>query len=94
MVGADDVAKSPLQILLVARATSTADFYALGGFADLVQVSLGQFDVGRSEVLVQAVQLAGARDRHNPRLLGQQPGDGDLGSGGILACRDAVEQAD
>ena len=36
---------------------------------------------------MQAVDLRGAGDGHDPRLLGQQPGQGDLGVGGALAAR-------
>jgi len=31
----------------------------------------------RAEIFVEAVQLRSARDRHDPRLLRQQPRDGD-----------------
>ena len=40
------------------------------------------------------MQLAGAGDRNDPGLLGQEPGKGDLAGGGALALGDAGEQVD
>ena len=61
---------------------------------DLAQVVGGQFDRGRAEVLLQAVQLRRAGDRHDPRLLRQQPGERDLRGRRPLALRDRAEQVD
>ena len=36
---------------------------------DLGQVSGGEFEVGGGEVLLESAELAGARDRDDPRLL-------------------------
>src|SRR5207248_6286298 len=49
-------------------------------------------DGGRRDVLPQAVQLRGAGNRHDPGLLGEEPGERDLGGRRILALRDAAEQ--
>ena len=61
---------------------------------DLAEVVGRELDVGRPEVLVQAMQLRGARDRDDPRLLGEQPGERDLGRRRLLASRDLAEQVD
>ena len=42
---------------------------------------------GRADILLQTVQLRGAGDRHDPRLLGQQPGERDLGGRRALRRR-------
>jgi len=36
---------------------------------DLGQVGGGEFEVGGGEVLLESAELAGARDRDDPRLL-------------------------
>src|ERR1044072_2454130 len=38
------------------------------------------------------MRLSGARDRHDPGLLGQQPGNRDLRGCRLLLCRNAAEQ--
>src|SRR5437763_1038851 len=48
------------------------------GAADVAKIVGRQFDAGRPDVLFQAVQLRGAGDRNDPRLLGQQPRERDL----------------
>src|SRR3982751_126231 len=40
------------------------------------------------------MQLRGARDRNNPRLLGEQPGERDLSRCRLLPFGDAAEQID
>jgi hypothetical protein len=40
------------------------------------------------------VQLGGARNRHDPRLLRQQPGQRDLGRRRAFALRDLAQQID
>jgi hypothetical protein len=64
-----------------------------GGF-DAPEVFGGQFHGHRPEVLVQAVELRGARNRDDPRLLGEEPRERDLGSRGIIAGCDMAEQLD
>jgi hypothetical protein len=61
---------------------------------DLAEVVGRQSDGGRSQVLVQAMQLRGTRDGDDPGLLGEQPGEGDLGWRRPLPARDAAEQVD
>ena len=54
---------------------------------DVVEIVGGELDASRSDVLLQAVQLRGTRDRNDPRLLGKQPGDRDLGTRHpVLGC--------
>src|SRR5579862_1553304 len=45
---------------------------------DLVEVLRSELDIGGSDILPQALELRRARDRENPRSLGEQPGKGDL----------------
>ena len=47
-----------------------------------------------ADVLLQAMQLRRPRDRHDPRLLGQEPGECDLGGRRVLPSGDAAEQFD
>src|SRR4051812_38866083 len=53
-----------------------------------------QLEVGRSKVLLEPVQLGGAGDRHDPRLLREHPGEGDLRARRTLALGDPSEQFD
>jgi hypothetical protein len=45
---------------------------------DLAELVGCQPKVGGDEVLLEPGQLGGARDRHDPRLLREHPGEGDL----------------
>ena len=54
------------------------------GVLDLAEVVRGQFDGGRPDVLLQAVPLRRPRDGHDPRLLGEQPRERDLGGRRLL----------
>src|SRR6516162_5954265 len=45
---------------------------------DLAQIGRGQFDIDRSKVFLEAMQLCGTGDRHDPGFLSQQPGERDL----------------
>ena len=65
----------PLLRLGVARALR-GDLRCSG--LDLPQVVGGELDVGGGDVLLEPVQLRGAGDRDDPRLLGEQPGERDL----------------
>src|SRR5215217_5702315 len=64
------------------------------GVFDIVQIIEPQLDSSRSDVLLQAMQLRGAGDRHDPRLLRQQPGERDLRRGRPLAGRNLTKQID
>ena len=48
----------------------------------------------RAEIFLEPVQLGGAGDRHDPRLLRQQPGQRDLRRRRLLRCGDLAEQID
>ena len=59
-----------------------------GGVLDLAEIVGGECDVGGADVLLQALKPPGAGDRHDPGLLGEQPGEGDLG--GVACLRAAM----
>jgi hypothetical protein len=61
---------------------------------DLGQVVSGELHVGGAEVLLEPLDPPGAGNRHDPRLLGEQPGERDLGPGAVLGGGDAGEQVD
>src|SRR5215203_1864999 len=61
---------------------------------DVAEIVGGEFDVSRSDVLLQAFQLRGTGDRNDPRLLGKQPGDRDLGTRHLLLGCDFAEHLD
>jgi hypothetical protein len=58
---------------------------------DLGGVIGGQLDVRRAEVLLQPMQLCGARNRYDPGLL--QPGERDLRGRRLLLACDALERS-
>src|SRR5438034_1150933 len=59
---------------------------------DLSEIAGCEFDCNGSDVLVQATQLRGAWDWNDPRLLGQQPRQGDLSGRRLLPLADLAEQ--
>jgi MmyB-like transcription regulator ligand binding domain len=61
---------------------------------DLAQIVRSQLEGCRSDVLVEAVQLRRPRDRHDPRLLREEPGDRDLRGRRLLSSRDLGEEVD
>jgi hypothetical protein len=63
-----------------------------GGALDLPEIVGCQVDASRSDVLLKPEQLRGAGDRHDPRLLGQQPGNRDLSRRRLLPLRDPFKQ--
>src|SRR5207237_1183906 len=65
-----------------------------GGIVDFAHIGLGQLDRGRSEVLFETLELARAWDRHDPGLLGEQPGERNLRGCGLLARGDAGQEVD
>src|SRR5580658_3038111 len=65
-----------------------------GGAIDLAEVLRQKLDLGGPDVLLQATQLRGARNRNHPWLLRQDPGERDLGRGRLLPLRDPAEQID
>jgi hypothetical protein len=56
-----------------------------------VKFVAGEFDVRCTDVLLEAVQLGRPRNRHNPRLLRQQPRERHLSWGRPFAQGDAVQ---
>ena len=61
---------------------------------DLLQVVVGELDVGCGDVLLEAVQLRRAGDRDDPRLLREDPRERDLRRRRALPLRDPLEQLD
>src|SRR5436190_2828116 len=61
---------------------------------DLTQVVRRELDVDRAEVLFQAVDLRGARDGHDPRLLREHPRERELRGRHALPRRDGADQLD
>src|SRR5215471_21686225 len=61
---------------------------------DLPQIAFGEIDVHRADVLLQAFNLAAARNRHDPWLLRQQPGERDLRRRRLFLLSDAGQQVD
>jgi hypothetical protein len=59
---------------------------------DLGEVVFRQRDVHRAKIFLQPMQLRRAGDRHDPRLLRQQPGERDLRRGCLLFVGNALEQ--
>ncbi|VXC02812.1 hypothetical protein MICRO8M_70341 [Microbacterium sp. 8M] len=54
----------------------------------------GEADHCRRTVLLNAREAARSGDRHDPRLLGEQPGQGDLAGGGADALREPGDVID
>src|SRR6478672_2395207 len=48
------------------------------GGLDLPEVGRRELHLRRAEVLLETMHLRGAGDRHDPRLLREEPGEGDL----------------
>ncbi len=64
------------------------------GTLDFGEVLRCQLDVRRAEVFLQPMQLGSAGNRHDPRLLREQPSERDLRRRRLLLCCDALEQID
>src|SRR2546421_679162 len=65
-----------------------------GGAVDLTEIVGRQIDRSRAEVLFEALQLASARDRNDPGLLGEEPGERDLRMRRVLLFCDPAKQID
>jgi hypothetical protein len=61
---------------------------------DLCEVVSGQLEISRPQIFFQRMQLGGAGNRHDPRLLREQPGERDLRRRRLLLAGDALEQID
>jgi hypothetical protein len=57
---------------------ATLDVDRVGGVGDLGEVVGGELHIGGADVLLESMQLAGPRHRHDPWLLREQPGQRDL----------------
>ncbi len=55
------------------------------GAVNVVQVCLAELNGRRREILLQAMQFRRPWNRHDPGLLGKQPGECDLGGRRLLA---------
>src|SRR5690349_14397353 len=64
------------------------------GVVDLPQIAFGEIDMDRADVLLQALDLAAARNRNNPRLLSEQPGERDLCWRRLFLRSDPCQQVD
>src|SRR6185436_10903139 len=64
------------------------------GAVNVVQVCLAELNGRRCDVLLQAMQLCRPWNRHDPGLLGKQPGECDLGERHVLPLSDGVEEVD
>jgi hypothetical protein len=73
---------------------AAVDLDARRQVVQLAEFGLGEGDVGGGEVLLESVQLGGARDGHDPRLLGEQPGERNLPRGGALGGCDGLDLLD
>ena len=65
-----------------------------GEFVEVGQLVGGQRYPGGGGVLLDALEAAGAGDGHDPRVLGEQPGEGDLPGGGVLGVGEAGDVVD
>ena len=70
--------------------TAAVDLDARRQVVQLAEFGLGEGDVGGGEVLLESVQLGGAGDGHDPRLLGEQPGERNLPGVAPLAAAMAL----
>ena len=61
---------------------------------DVADIACHKLDAGGAGVLLKAIELSGAGDRHDPRLLRQQPGERDLRRCRSLLLRDPAELID
>jgi len=64
-----------------------------GGF-NFLEVGGGEFDLKRADVLFQAMELGCAGDWNDPRLLREQPGEGNLRGRGVFSAAQFCEQID
>jgi hypothetical protein len=61
---------------------------------DVAEIALGEFDGGRPDVLLQAMQLRGARNGDDPGLLSEDPRQRDLGGRCLLPLSNLADQVD
>lgn len=63
-----------------------ADIDPAGRFGDLFQLLAAELDIDCAGVLLKALDLRGSWDRHDPGVLGEQPGQRYLRGGSAFAC--------
>src|SRR6516225_5564278 len=61
---------------------------------DVAEITLGEFDGGRPDVLLQAMQLRGAWNWDDPGLLTEDPRQCDLGRRCLLPLSNLADQVD
>ena len=61
---------------------------------DLLEIGLGELHIQCAEVLLKSMKFGRSRDRHDPRLLCEQPGERDLRRRRAFAFRDSLNQVD
>jgi hypothetical protein len=64
------------------------------GIVNRVQIVRSQFNACTAEVLFEPMKFRCSRDRHNPRLLGDQPRQRDLSFGRLLLLCNSAEFID
>src|SRR5262245_9298817 len=73
------------QSIQVFRVASSLHSDLRDGFINFAEIVRRQFHINCSNVLLQAVLLRSARNRHDPRLLGKNPGKRDSSGRRILS---------
>src|SRR6266542_1286207 len=81
-------------LLQVFRITRPMYRYFRGSAVDPAKIVSRQLDRPRADVLFEPMQLGRAGNRHDPRLLGEQPRERDLRGCCPLLGRNPVEQID
>src|ERR1700730_15570068 len=76
------------------RQACAFEFESGSSIVDLLEVVLGQLDIHRAEVFLEAMLLGCSWDRHDPRLLCQQPTECDLRRCRAFALRNGLDQVD
>ena len=90
----DESCFSVSRLLLLLRISRTLDLHLGHGSFDSLEIVGSQLHIDCADVFLQAMQLGCARDRCNPGLLCQKPGDGNLRTGCMLVVGDIAEQLD
>ncbi len=80
-------------LLEVRRITSPLNRRRREHALDGLQIVTRELNVRSADVLLQTMQLRGARDGNDPRLLREQPGQRDLRRRGLLSLRDRGRRA-
>ena len=80
-----------LQLLGIARPLHLDG--SKSGF-DVAQIVGRKGDIGRREILIQAMTFGGSGDRYNPGFLREQPGQGNLRRSGVTDFRKPGQNID